>query len=180
LSQLFSFSGYTGRLGYLGATVAQAALIVVGFGMLVGFSPKGGEGGSLPGALIGLGVACLASTWVWMAATCRRLRDMGWPVVPGLLGAMFLPFFSLLLFCWPSADASRPDTAVFSDEPEPKKRKAKDADAGPSWMQNALSQVSTAKSAPATVHRPAPIVQPRISGALTAAAGARTEFGLRR
>lgn len=82
---LFSFSGRTTRLGYLGVGFLQLAMLV---GMVI-LAVATGIGGGKPsgsGILGAVGILILGSAltlWVGMACTARRLRDMGWPVFYG-------------------------------------------------------------------------------------------------
>lgn len=176
LGQIFSFSGYTGRLGYLGVAAIQLLVLGLGFGMMLGTGPKPNAIG-----LILFLVMMLVSVWVGLAGMVRRIRDMGWPIVLTLIGCFFLPMFSILLLFWPG-QPSGPDTSVFSDDdPRPAKAAKTPKDKGESWMDRALAQASQGRTAgeskPAASAAPVP---PRFSGAYAAAQGPRTEFGLRR
>lgn len=168
LATFFSFSGRTGRLGYFTVALVQLAVLAIGFGVLLTTSPKGAAG------FLAIILMFGASAWVGVAGMVRRIRDMGWPMVVSLVATFFVPGFSLLLLIWPSKPQDF-DSAVFSDDDPParKSRRKSEESGGPSWMQNALAQASSAKSA-----QPAPI--PRVSATTAASAGPRTQFGLRR
>jgi hypothetical protein len=169
LGQIFSFAGRTGRLAYLGISLLQLLIIGIGFGLLLGTSPKGAAGLVVLVLMFGL------SAWVGLAATVRRIRDMGWPMVLTLVGFFFVPMFSLLLLFWPGKPADF-DATVFSDEdPRPAKAAKPQTE---SWMDRALAQAS--KGAQPAAPAPATPAPARFSGAMAAAQGPRTEFGLRR
>lgn len=176
IGKLFSFSGRAGRLEYLGVGGLQFIILAFGFATLLGMKAQGGA------ALMVLALVLVPFMWVGWAVTVRRIRDMGWPIFLTILGVLFLPFFGLLLFVWPGKPGGEWDekAAVFSDDPDrtPRKSKTKvkpEADQ-PDWMQRALAQVSAPKQPTAQSYAP----KPRISGAMAAASGPRTEFGLRR
>ena len=184
LNGLFSFRGRLGRLGYLGVGAVQIVFLIVGFSVLAMTPVKSGM------SIVGLTAILLASfalAWVGMAAMVKRIRDMGWNVVLGVLGALFLPFVGMMLFVWPGKPADGPDPSVFSDEPEPRAPKAgkaakTPASTTPDWMQRALNQASAAP-APSPAQQAAPA---RFSGGFGSASpmagadGSRSQFGLRR
>ena len=84
----FTWSGYRGRLSYLGATLlvglALGAVIVV-----LGGSAGLGAGQGWPAlaiaAVVCIAVAVFAAVLAWIFVLAQRMRDIGMPVVPCLV-----------------------------------------------------------------------------------------------
>jgi uncharacterized membrane protein YhaH (DUF805 family) len=89
---LFSFSGRTTRLGYLGVGAVQFALLVVIVigAVIVMAQAVHGAGSALVGGVLAVIVAVAVTGWIGLAATVRRLRDMGWPIGYGMAGLVLI------------------------------------------------------------------------------------------
>lgn len=182
LGTVFSFSGRTGRLGYFAISLVQLVVLAIGLGVMIGLNSKGAAaspGGAL-GSVSALLLAILIMTWMGLATIVRRLRDMGWPIIIGLLCVMFLPLVSLVLLFWPGNGERDPDPGVFSDEPQGSK-----ADKGGGWLKRSAKAPISADLAwmrpPAKPFVPAAQTQPVHASPKPAIApnGARAQFGLR-
>jgi len=182
LGTLFSFSGRTGRLGYFAIGLVQLAVLAFGFAVMIGLNPKGAAaspGGALVGGLVFV-LAILLMTWIGLAVIVRRLRDMGWPIIIGILAVMFLPGVGVLLLVWPGNGERDYDVGVFSDGPQdPKptkgggwlKRPAKEPiSADLAWMRPSSKPYVPAAQSQSSYAPPKPTVAPN---------GARAQFGLR-
>jgi uncharacterized membrane protein YhaH (DUF805 family) len=181
LGTLFSFSGRTGRLAYFGISLIQIVVLIFGFAVMIGLNPKGASvspGGAFAGGLM-LILAILLSVWIGLAAIVRRLRDMGWPIVIGLIAVLFLPFVSLVLLFWPGNGQRDYDVGVFSDDPQdPKPAK------GAGWLKRPAKEPISAdlawmRPAPKPFVSAAPSQQTSAAPRQVAPNGARAQFGLR-
>lgn len=86
LGKLFSFEGRTNRLGYLATGFVQgliiaAALIILG----AVFATRPPSLAAMIPTLIIAVVLIGATIWMGLAVITRRLRDMGFPALPGLV-----------------------------------------------------------------------------------------------
>jgi uncharacterized membrane protein YhaH (DUF805 family) len=80
----FAWGGYRGRLSYLGASLLAAlavgavGAVVVAHGTIAGI----GAGNVWPGVAI----AAVAGIVAWICILAQRMRDIGMPVIPSLVG----------------------------------------------------------------------------------------------
>ena len=85
MQQYFNFNGTAKRQEYWAVLIISILLLVVGMVLV--------EGGSAAGALIALG-ALVASLWLLLATTIRRLRDADLNTWWAIL--IFVPYVSLV------------------------------------------------------------------------------------
>lgn len=91
---LFSFSGRTTRLGYLGVGFLQLTLLIgmVILAVAMGLGVSGGKpsGTGLMASIAVIFFGLIFTLWIGLACTARRLRDMGWPVLYGFIGLVVI------------------------------------------------------------------------------------------
>ena len=83
----FTWSGYRGRLSYLGASILVGLAVGAVATALAIFAGLGAEGGATPlaiAAVAGIGLALLVGLVAFVCILAQRMRDIGMPVVPCL------------------------------------------------------------------------------------------------
>ncbi len=85
----FTWGGYRGRLSYLGATLLvglAVGAVVVALGSFAGIGAERSWSALTLVAIAGIAVAVLAGFVAWVCVLAQRMRDIGMPVVPSLVG----------------------------------------------------------------------------------------------
>ena len=85
----FAWGGYRGRLSYLGATLLvglAVGAVVVALGSFAGVGAERSWSVLTLVAIAGIAVAVLAGFVAWVCVLAQRMRDIGMPVVPSLIG----------------------------------------------------------------------------------------------
>jgi hypothetical protein len=85
----FTWGGYRGRLSYLGGSILVGLALGAVVTVLAGAAGLGADPAPLAAtipAVAGIAAAAIAGVVAWVCILAQRMRDIGMPVVPCLIG----------------------------------------------------------------------------------------------